>query len=143
LDELTAGGLPAGRPTLVCGGPGCGKTLLAITFLVKGARDYGEPGVFVSFDERIEELAANVNSLGFDLADLQKRRLIAMDHVVLDRQAFHETGEYDLEGLFVRLGHAISQVKAKRVVFDSIDSLFAGIPNSAIVRSELTRLLTR
>lgn len=127
----------------MCGGPGCGKTLLAITFLVKGARDYGEPGVFVSFDERIEELAANVNSLGFDLADLQKRRLIAMDHVVLDRQAFHETGEYDLEGLFVRLGHAISQVKAKRVVFDSIDSLFAGIPNSAIVRSELTRLLTR
>ena len=118
---------PRGGPPWCAAGPAA-KTLLAITFLVKGARDYGEPGVFLSFDERIEELAANVSSLGFDLADLQKRSLIAMDHVVLDRQAFHETGEYDLEGLFVRLGHSISQVKAKRVVFDSIDSLFAGIP---------------
>jgi circadian clock protein KaiC len=140
LDELTGGGLPAGRPTLVCGGPGCGKTLLATTFLIKGARDYDEPGVFVSFDERIVDLAANVSSLGFDLVELQERSLIAMDHVVLDRQAIHETGEYDLEGLFVRLGHAIGGVKAKRVVLDSIDSLFAGIPDAAVVRSELARL---
>ncbi|WP_202620450.1 circadian clock protein KaiC [Methylocystis heyeri] len=140
LDELTGGGLPAGRPTLVCGGPGCGKTLLAMTFLVKGARDYREPGVFVSFDERIVDLAANVSSLGFDLVELQEQKLIAMDHVVLDRQAFQETGEYDLEGLFVRLGHAINRVEAKRVVLDSIDSLFAGIPNAAVVRSELVRL---
>ena len=122
LDELTGGGLPAGRPTLVCGGPGCGKTLLATTFLVKGARDHAEPGVFVSFDERIVDLAANVSSLGFDLLELQERSLIAMDHVVLDRQAFQEAGEYDLEGLFVRLGYAIDRVKAKRVVLDSIDS---------------------
>jgi circadian clock protein KaiC len=140
IDELTGGGLPAGRPTLVCGGPGCGKTLLAMTFLVKGARDYEEPGVFVSFDERIADLAANVSSLDFDLGELQERSLITMDQVVLDRQAIHETGEYDLEGLFVRLGHAIGRVGAKRVVLDSIDSLFAGIPDAAVVRSELARL---
>ena len=140
LDDLTGGGLPAGRPTLVCGGPGCGKTLLAMTFLVKGARDLGEPGVFMSFDERIVDLATNVATLGFDLEDLEARNLIALDHVALDRQAILETGDYDLEGLFVRLGHAIGRIGAKRVVLDSIDTLFAGIPNSAIVRSELGRL---
>ena len=142
LDELTGGGLPAGRPTLVCGGPGCGKTLLATTFLVKGALDYGEPGVFVSFDERIADLSANVASLGFDLSGLSQRGSIALDHVKLDRQSIIEVGEYDLEGLFVRLGHAIGRIGAKRVVLDSIDSLFAGIPNTAIVRSELGRLFT-
>jgi circadian clock protein KaiC len=142
LDELTGGGLPAGRPTLICGGPGCGKTLLAITFLVKGALDYGEPGVFVSFDERIPDLSANVASLGFDLSGLSRRGLIAMDHVKLDRLSIIEVGDYDLEGLFVRLGHAVGRISAKRVVLDSIDSLFAGIPNTAIVRSELGRLFT-
>ena len=142
LDELTGGGLPAGRPTLVCGGPGCGKTLLATTFLVKGALDYDEPGVFVSFDERIPDLAANVASLGFDLPGLNERGLIAMDHVQLDRQSIMEVGDYDLEGLFVRLAHAVGRIGAKRVVLDSIDSLFAGIPNTAIVRSELGRLFT-
>ena len=101
-----------------------------------------EPGVFVSFDERIIDLAANVASLGFDLADLERRNLLAMDHVFLDRNAIEETGDYDLEGLFIRLAHAIEKVGAKRVVLDSIDSLFAGIPNVAIVRSELSRLLT-
>ena len=140
LDELTGGGLPAGRPTLVCGGPGCGKTLLAATFLVRGASDFGEHGVFVSFDERIGDLGANVASLGFDLPDLEKRGLIAMDYVWLDRQTFEEAGDYDLEGLFVRLEHAVGRVGAKRVVIDGIDSLFAGIPNTAIVRSELGRL---
>lgn len=140
LDELTGGGLPAGRPTLVCGGPGCGKTLLATTFLVHGARDHSDPGVFVSFDERISDLAANVASLGFDLAGLQEQRLLAMDHIHLDRQAIHETGDYDLEALFIRLDHAIGKVKAKRIVLDSIDSLFAGFPNVGIIRSELTRL---
>ena len=140
LDELTGGGLPAGRPTLVCGGPGCGKTLLATTFLVRGALDHNEPGVFISFDERIADLGANVSSLGFDLPALEKRGLISLDHVFLDRQAIEEAGDYDLEGLFVRIAHAVKTVDARRVVLDSIDSLFAGIPNIAIVRSELTRL---
>ena len=140
LDELTGGGLPAGRPTLVCGGPGCGKTLLATTFLVVGAVAHGEPGVFISFDERIADLGVNVASLGFDLPDLEARKLLATDYVHLDRQEMHETGEYDLEGLFVRLNAAVSRVGARRVVLDSIDTLFAGIPNEAILRSELRRL---
>jgi circadian clock protein KaiC len=140
LDELTGGGLPTGRPTLVCGGPGCGKTLLATTFLVRGALDGNEPGVLVSFDERIADLGANVSSLGFDLPDLEKRGLLAMDHVFLDRQSIQEAGDYDLEGLFVRLAHAVKKVNARRIVLDSIDTLFAGIPNLAIVRSELGRL---
>ena len=140
LDELTGGGLPAGRPTLVCGGPGCGKTLLAATFLVRGAIDHGEPGVFMSFDERIPDLGVNVASLGFDLPDLEARKLLATDYVHLDRQELHETGEYDLEGLFVRLNLAVTNVGARRVVLDSIDSLFAGIPNEAVLRSELRRL---
>lgn len=142
LDELTGGGMPARRPTLVCGGPGCGKTLLAMTFLVKGALDHGEPGVVVSFDERIDDLGANVASLGFDLADLQERGLIAADHVYLDRNAIEEAGDYDLEGLFVRIAHAVQKVGAKRIVLDSVDALFAGIPNLAIVRSELNRLFS-
>ncbi len=142
LDELTGGGLPAGRPTLIRGGPARGKTMLAPTFLVKEALDYGEPGVFVSFDERIPDLSANVASLGFDLSGLSQRGSIAMDHVKLNRQSTIEVGDYDLEGLFVRFGHAIGRIGAKRVVLDSIDSLFAGIPNTAIVRSELGRLFT-
>ena len=142
LDELTGGGLPVGRPTLIRGGPARGKTLLATTFLVKGALDYGELGVFVSFDERIRDLSANVASLGFDLSGLSQRGSIAMDHVKLNRQSTIEVGDYDLEGLFVRFGHAIGRIGAKRVVLDSIDSLFAGIPNTAIVRSELGRLFT-
>jgi circadian clock protein KaiC len=142
LDELTGGGLPAGRPTLVCGGPGCGKTLLATTFLVSGAVEHGEPGVFMSFDERIADLGVNVASLGFDLLDLEARNLLATDYVHLDRQEMHETGDYDLEALFVRLNAAVGRVGARRVVLDSIDTLFAGIPNEAILRSELRRLFT-
>jgi circadian clock protein KaiC len=141
LDELTEGGLPAGRSTLVCGGPGCGKTLLAATFLVSGAVDHNEPGVFLSFDERVADLGVNTASLGFDLPRLQERGLVAADHVYIERENIEETGEYDLEGLFVRLDHAIRRVGARRVVLDSIDTLFAGIPNLAIVRSELRRLL--
>ncbi len=140
LDELTGGGLPQGRPTLVCGGAGCGKTLLATTFLVKGALEHNEPGVFVSFDERVADLGANVLSLGYDLPGLERRGLIAMDHVHLDRHTIEEAGDYDLEGLFVRLAHAIKKVGAQRVVLDSIDTLFAGIPNVSVVRSELGRL---
>jgi circadian clock protein KaiC len=140
FDEITEGGLPTGRPSLVCGGPGCGKTLFAMQFLVNGAMSYGEPGVFMSFEENVEELTKNVASLGFDLADLLERRQIAMDTVVVERSEIEETGEYDLEGLFVRLGYAISSIGAKRVVLDTIESLFSGLSNQAILRAELRRL---
>jgi circadian clock protein KaiC len=127
LDELTRGGLPAGRPTLVCGGPGCGKTLLATTFLVRGAIDHREPGLLVSFDERISDLGVNVASLGYDLSDLEGRRLLATDYVKIDRQELHETGEYDLEALFIRLNHQVGRVRARRVVLDTIDSLSTSV----------------
>ena len=140
LDEITGGGLPRGRPTLVCGGPGCGKTLLSMEFVVRGAVTYGEPGVFMSFEETSEELAKNVASLGFDLPDLEKQKLLALDFVYIERREIEETGEYDLEGLFIRLGHAIDSVGAKRVVLDTIEALFAGFPNELILRSELRRL---
>src|SRR3984893_8817403 len=140
LDEITGGGLAAGRPTLVCGGAGCGKTLLAMEFLVRGSRDYDEPGVFMAFEETGEELADNVASLGFDLKDLVAHKKLLLDYVHVDRSEFEETGEYDLEGLFIRLSHAIDSIKAKRVVLDTIEGLFAGLPNQAIVRTELRRL---
>jgi circadian clock protein KaiC len=140
LDEITGGGLPAGRPTLVCGGAGCGKTLLAMEFLVRGARDYDEPGVFMAFEETGEELANNVASLGFDLKDLVAHKKLLLDYVHVDRSEFEETGEYDLEGLFIRLGYAVDSIKAKRVVLDTIEGLFGGLPNQAIVRMELRRL---
>jgi circadian clock protein KaiC len=140
FDEITSGGLPAGRPTLVCGGPGCGKTLFAMQFLISGATLYGEPGVFMSFEESSEELGKNVASLGFDLDDLVARERIAMDTVVVERSEIEESGEYDLEGLFLRLDFAISSVGAKRVVLDTIESLFSGFSNEAILRAELRRL---
>ncbi|MEY2496191.1 MAG: circadian clock protein KaiC, partial [Verrucomicrobiota bacterium] len=140
LDEITGGGLPAGRPTLVCGGAGCGKTLLAMEFLVRGATEYGEPGVFMAFEETREELTENVASLGFDLQALVAGKKLVLDYVYVDRSEFEETGEYDLEGLFIRLGHAIDTIKAKRVVLDTIEGLFAGLPNQGIVRAELRRL---
>src|SRR4030042_3797101 len=140
LDEITGGGLPRGRPTLVCGGAGCGKTLLSMEFVVRGAVNYGEPGVFMSFEETSEELAKNVASLGFDLTDLEKQKLLALDFVYIERREIEETGEYDLEGLFIRLGHAIDSVGAKRVVLDTVEALFAGFPNELILRSELRRL---
>ena len=140
LDEITGGGLPAGRPTLVCGGAGCGKTLLAMEFLVRGATEFNEPGVFMAFEETREELTENVASLGFDLKALVASKKLVLDYVHVDRSEFEETGEYDLEGLFIRLGHAIDTIKAKRVVLDTIEGLFAGLPNQAIVRAELRRL---
>jgi circadian clock protein KaiC len=140
FDEITAGGLPAGRPTLVCGGPGCGKTLFAMQFLVAGATRFGEPGVFMSFEERTDELAKNVASLGFDLEDLVARGQIAMDTVVVERSEIEESGDYDLEGLFLRLDFAIRSVGAKRVVLDTIESLFSSFTNEAILRAELRRL---
>jgi circadian clock protein KaiC len=140
LDEITGGGLPSGRSTLVCGGPGSGKTLLEISFLVQGALQDGEPGVLLSFDERIDEIDVNSRALAFDLADLRERGLLATDHLYIERQEIQETGEYDLEGLFIRIALAVDRVKARRIVLDSIDTLFVGIPNQAILRAELRRL---
>ena len=142
LDEITGGGLPTGRPSLVCGAAGCGKTLLSLEFIFKGATVYGEPGVFVAFEEKAEELAMNVASLGFDLPKLQKDKLIKIDHVHIDRSEIEETGEYDLDGLFVRLGYAIDSIGAKRVVLDTIENLFSGLNNKAILRAELRRLFS-
>jgi circadian clock protein KaiC len=140
LDEITSGGLPRGRPTLVCGGAGCGKTLLALEFLVRGALEYDEPGVFVSFEETPDELVINARSLGFDLEKLSARRRLLLDYVRLERNGVIESGEYDLEGLFVRLGHAIDTIGAKRVVLDTIERLFSGLSNSFVLRGELDRL---
>ena len=140
FDEITFGGLPTGRPTLVCGSAGCGKTLFALEFIVRGATQFNEPGVFVSFEETNEEITLNVASLGFDLDDLIKNKKIALEHVHIERSEIEETGEYDLEGLFIRLGYAIDSIGAKRVVLDTIESLFAGLPNQLILRAELRRL---
>jgi circadian clock protein KaiC len=140
FDEITDGGLPAGRPTLVCGGAGCGKTLFAMEFLVRGATQFNEPGVFMSFEETNEELIKNVSSLGFDLEELSKNKKIVLEHVHVERSEIEETGEYDLEALFIRLGYAIDTIGAKRVVLDTIESLFAGLPNQLILRAELRRL---
>jgi circadian clock protein KaiC len=140
LDEITNGGLPRGRPTLICGAAGSGKTLLAMEFIVRGAREFNEPGVFMAFEETEKELAANVASLGFGLPGLVRRKKIALDHVRIERSEIEETGEYDLEGIFIRLGNAIDRVSAKRVAIDSLEALFAGLPNEGILRAELRRL---
>ena len=140
LDQITGGGLPLGRPTLVCGAAGCGKTLFAMEFLVRGAIDHGEPGVFIAFEETADELAANVRSLGFDLAALAEQRKVVVDHVSVERGELEENGEYDLGGLFIRLAYAIDSIGAKRVVLDTIETLFGGLSNQSILRSELRRL---
>ena len=140
LDEITRGGLPRGRPTLVCGGTGCGKTLLAMEFIVRGILDFDEPGVFVSFEETAEELTKNVASLGFDLKGLIRRKKLALDYVLVERSEIEETGAYDLEGLFIRLNSMITETGAKRVGIDSLEALFAGLPNEGILRAELRRL---
>jgi circadian clock protein KaiC len=139
LDEITKGGFPKGRPILICGSAGCGKTLFAAQFLVKGT-DYNEPGVFMSFEESAADLSTNVSSLGFDLEQLKSDNKLRVDHVRIERSEIDETGEYDLEGLFIRLNHAIDSIGAKRVVLDTIESLFSGIDNLAILRSEIRRL---
>jgi circadian clock protein KaiC len=140
LDEITHGGLPQGRPTLICGGAGSGKTLLAASFLVNGAEQFGEPGVFMTFEENGEEIASDVASLGFDLTGLVDEGKLFIDYVRIERSEIEETGEYDLEGLFVRLDHAIRSTGAKRLVLDTIESLFAGLNNESILRAELRRL---
>jgi circadian clock protein KaiC len=140
LDEITAGGFPRGRPTLVCGSAGCGKTLLAMEFLVRGATEYGERGVFMAFEETSEELSQNIRSLGFDLDELVKQKKVLVDFVRVERSEIDETGDYDLEGLFVRLGYAIDKIGAKRVVLDTIEALFSGLTNMGVLRAELRRL---
>jgi circadian clock protein KaiC len=140
MDEITGGGLPKGRPTLVAGGAGCGKTLFAMEFLVNGAIQYNEPGVFMAFEENAEELAQNVASLGFDLKDLIRQKKLIIDYVRIERTEIQETGEYDLQGLFIRLGHAIDTIGAKRVALDTVEVLFSALPNRGILRAELQRL---
>ena len=140
FDEITGGGVPAGRPTLICGSAGAGKTLFAMEFLVRGATLFDEPGVFMSFEETDEELIRNVASLGFDLQQLAAEKKILLDYVFIERSEIEETGEYDLEGLFLRLGHAIDSIGAKRIVLDTLEALFSGLPNEAIIRAELRRL---
>ena len=140
FDEITRGGLPAGRPTLICGSAGAGKTLFAVEFLVRGATIFNDPGVFMSFEESDVELATNVASLGFDLNQLIADKKLILDYVFIERSEIEETGEYDLEALFLRLGHAIDSIGAKRVVLDTLEALFSALPNEAIVRAELRRL---
>ena len=140
LDEITNGGLPTGRTTLVCGSAGSGKTVIGMEFLVHGILDYGEPGVFMAFEETEKDLTQNVASFGYDLEQLQKDGKLAIDHVFIERSEIEETGEYDLEGLFIRLGNAVDTIKAKRVVLDTIEVLFAGLKNQSIIRAELRRL---
>lgn len=140
FDEITGGGIPAGRPTLICGGAGCGKSLFATEFLVRGARQFGEPGVLMTFEETAEDVQKNVASLGFDLPKMIRQKKVFIDYVHIDRSQIEENGEYDLEGLFVRLNHAIRTVGAKRVVLDTIEALFSGLKNQAVLRSELRRL---
>lgn len=140
FDEITLGGLPAGRPTLVCGSAGAGKTLFAMEFLVRGATLYNEPGVFMSFEENDAELTKNVASLGFDLRQLEADKKLSLEYVFIERSEIEETGEYDLEALFLRLGYAIDSIGAKRVVLDTLEALFSALPNEAIIRAELRRL---
>jgi circadian clock protein KaiC len=140
LDEITLGGLPRGRPTLVCGGPGCGKTILAMEFLINGARHFSEPGVFLSFEETVEDLAKNFASLGLDPRPLSARKKLWLEYVRVEPHEIHETGEYDLDGLFIRLEHAIDSIGAKRVVLDTIETLFSGLSDTRLLRAELKRL---
>jgi circadian clock protein KaiC len=140
LDVITGGGLPKGRPALVSGGPGCGKTLFAMEFIIRGITDYNEPGVFVAFEEKIDDLKKNFTSLGFDLEDLVAHKKLVLDHIFIDRTEIEEAGEYDLEGLFIRLGALIDEVGAKRIAIDTLEAIFSGFCNEAILRSELRRL---
>jgi len=140
LDDITSGGLPLGRPTLVSGSAGSGKTLIALEFLVRGAALFDEPGVFMAFEETEQELIQNVAALGFDLKKLIADKKLHIDYVHIERSEIEETGEYDLEGLFIRLNQAIESVSAKRVVLDTLEVLFSGFSNTSILRAELRRL---
>src|SRR5271155_470228 len=140
LDEITGGGLPRGRTTIVCGGPGCGKTMLGIEFLVRGAIEFDEPGVLMAFEETPADIATNVASLGFDIEDLADRKKLFLDYISVDPSEIQETGDYDLEGLFIRLQSAVDAIGAKRVMFDTLEALFSGFSNQRVLRAELRRL---
>ena len=140
LDEITGGGLPKGRTTIVCGGPGCGKTMLGIEFLVRGALEFNEPGVLLAFEETPEDISSNVASLGFDIQDLANKKKLFLDYISMDPSEVQETGEYDLEGLFIRLQDAVDTIGAKRVMFDTVEALFSGFSNPRILRAEFRRL---
>jgi circadian clock protein KaiC len=140
LDEISGGGLPRGRTTIVCGGPGCGKTMLGMEFLVRGAQEFDEPGVLVAFEETPQEIQRNVASLGFDLKGLVERKKLFLDYVFVEPSEIQETGDYDLEGLFIRLQHAVDSVDAKRVCLDTLEALFSGFQNEGVLRAELRRL---
>jgi circadian clock protein KaiC len=140
FDEITNGGVPAGRPTIVCGGPGCGKTMFALEFLVRGATDYNEHGVLMTFEENSEEMTRNVASLGLDIKGLAARKKLVLDYVRIEPAEIHETGEYDLEGLFIRLQHAVDSIGAKRVVLDTVEAIFSGFGNTGLLRAEIRRL---
>jgi circadian clock protein KaiC len=140
FDEVTNGGVPRGRPTIVCGGPGCGKTMFAVEFLVRGATEYNEPGVLMTFEETSEEMTKNVASLGFDLKALAARKKLVLEYVRIEPAEIHETGEYDLEGLFIRLQHAVDKIGAKRVVLDTVEAIFSGFGNTGVLRAEIRRL---
>jgi circadian clock protein KaiC len=140
FDEVTNGGVPKGRPTIVCGGAGCGKTMFAVEFLVRGATQFNEPGVLMTFEETSEEMTKNVASLGFDLPALEARKKLVLEYVRIEPAEIHETGEYDLEGLFIRLQHAVDRVRAKRVVLDTLEAIFSGFGNTGMLRAEIRRL---
>jgi circadian clock protein KaiC len=140
FDEVTNGGLPKGRPSIICGGPGCGKTMFALEFLVRGATQFNEPGVLMTFEETADEMSKNVASLGFDLKDLVANKKLAMDYVRIEPSEIQETGEYDLEGLFIRLQHAVDSTGAKRVVLDTLEAVFSGFSNTGMLRAEIRRL---
>ena len=140
FDEISAGGLPKGRTSIVCGGPGCGKTMFGVEFLVRGALEFGEPGVLMAFEESPEDIAKNVSSLGFDIEDLSKRKKLFLDFISVEPNEVKESGDYDLEGLFIRLQSAINAVGAKRVMFDTLEALFSGFSNPQILRAEFRRL---
>src|SRR6202051_2547828 len=140
FDEITGGGLPAGRPSIVCGGPGCGKTMFPMEFLIRGATEFGEPGVLMTFEETGEEMSRNVESLGFNLQSLVDKKKLFLDYVRIEPSEIQETGEYDLEGLFVRLPHAVEAVGAKRVVLDTVEAIFSGFANAGMLRAEIRRL---
>ena len=140
FDQVTNGGLPKGRPTIVCGGPGCGKTMFAMEFLVRGATQFNEPGVLITFEETGDEMTKNVASLGFDLKALVARKKLVMDYVKIEPAEIQETGAYDLEGLFVRLQYAVDSIGAKRIVLDTLEAVFSGFSNSGVLRAEIRRL---
>jgi circadian clock protein KaiC len=140
FDEISEGGLPKGRTTIICGGAGCGKTMLGIEFLVRGAQEYNEPGVLMAFEETPEDIARNVASLGFDIEDLANKKKLFLDYISVEPHEIQESGDYDLEGLFIRLQSAVDAVGAKRVMFDTLEALFSGFSNPGILRAEFRRL---